>query len=76
QYESAQAPAISGDWSRLITIAQRPSLHPQVPAAQLKVWSIDSLETLLADACQRLQPYLSRLGTEGDVSICGWTDPI
>ncbi|MEL7505611.1 MAG: AAA-like domain-containing protein [Cyanobacteria bacterium J06554_6] len=60
QYESAQAPAISGDWSRLITIAQRPSLHPQVPAAQLKVWSIDSLETLLADACQRLQPYLSR----------------
>ncbi len=71
QYSSEQAPAINNDWNRLITVTQRPSLHPQIPETQLRVWSIDSLETLLADTCQRLEPYLGLLGNTG---ICN--DPI
>ncbi len=54
QYESEVAPAINVDWSQLITIEKRPSLHPQIPETQLKVWRLDSLAILLADACQRL----------------------
>jgi WD40 repeat protein len=70
QYDSAIAPTINADWSQLITLEQRPSLHPQIPETQLNVWSIDSLETLLAEACHRLEPYLSSTSDQEERLVC------
>ncbi|MEM9089708.1 MAG: AAA-like domain-containing protein [Cyanobacteria bacterium P01_F01_bin.53] len=71
QYESDRLPSMSADWRKIMTVTHRPSLHPNLPTTQLKVWSIDSLNTLIAKACNRLAPYLNQTYlAESDRTIC------
>ncbi|MEO0708316.1 MAG: AAA-like domain-containing protein [Cyanobacteria bacterium J06649_5] len=60
QYNSVALPAIDADWQNIITLDQHPDLHPNLPVTQLKLWSIDRLDTLLEKACSRLQPYFDQ----------------
>ena len=60
QYNSVALPAIDADWQNIITLDQHPDLHPNLPVTQLKLWSIDRLDTLLEKACRRLQPYFDQ----------------
>ena len=64
EYKSDRPPAINTDWSQLITLEQQPTLHTRLPETQLKLWSIDSLESLLDRACQRLTPYSRYINIE------------
>jgi len=71
QYKSNTLPAIDADWENIMTLDERPELHPNLPTTQLKLWSIDRLDTLLDKACKRLQPYLVQDSlAEGDRTIC------
>lgn len=71
QYKSNALPAIDADWENIMTLDERPELHPNLPTTQLKLWSIDRLDTLLDKACKRLQPYLVQdYVEEGDRTIC------
>ncbi|MEM6451749.1 MAG: AAA-like domain-containing protein [Cyanobacteria bacterium P01_D01_bin.105] len=71
QYKSNTLPAIDANWSNIMTLNQRPELHPNLPTTQLKLWSIDRLDTLLEKACTRLQPYLDQDSLEeSDRTIC------
>ncbi|MEM8505287.1 MAG: WD40 repeat domain-containing protein [Cyanobacteria bacterium P01_D01_bin.1] len=60
QYESDTLPAVDANWENILTLDERPNLHPNLPTTQLKLWSIDSLDTLLAKACNRLNPYFAQ----------------
>ena len=60
QYKSNTLPAIDADWENILTLDERPKLHPNLPTTQLKLWPIDRLDTLLSKACKRLEPYRDR----------------
>ncbi|MEN8444228.1 MAG: AAA-like domain-containing protein, partial [Cyanobacteria bacterium J06555_13] len=71
QYKSNTLPAIDTDWENIMTLDEHPELHPNLPTTQLKLWSIDRLDTLLDKACNRLQPYLDQdYLEESDRTIC------
>ncbi|MEO1401407.1 MAG: AAA-like domain-containing protein [Cyanobacteria bacterium J06635_1] len=71
QYESDRPPAMTADWRNIMTLNERAHLHPNLPTTQIKVWSIDSLDTLLDKACTRLESYLNQAYLEGsDRALC------
>lgn len=57
QYNSIQTPSINGDWTEIMTLESAPKLVASLPDAQLKIWSMDSLDILLTKACERLKYY-------------------
>ncbi|MEL7225367.1 MAG: hypothetical protein AAGL17_10995, partial [Cyanobacteria bacterium J06576_12] len=57
EYRSDRTPSINTSWTQIITSEKQLNLHPSLSKGPLKVWSIDSLEILLENSCQRLRPY-------------------
>ena len=68
QYQSRQAPSMNRNWTEIMTLGSVPKLVASLPDAQVKIWSLDSLDTLLIKACRRIERYQEI--HEGDRNLC------
>lgn len=60
--------ALNADWTQIALIEDVP--YGQTSPYTIKIWPIDTLETLLSRACQRLTSILTAEYQGGDLKSC------